>query len=286
MNVKNKSHFSKNYIFSFIQDFINTFVKKHFSQMNKLSAVIITFNEERNILHCLNSLHGIVDEIIVVDSFSFDKTEEICKNFGVSFIQSAWKGYSESKNFANSQANFDWILSLDADEVLSKDLQKSILEEKRIGFSANYEFNRLTNYCGKWIRHGGWYPDKKVRLFEKEFTSWAGEIHEELIFKQSKEIKFLKGDCLHYSYYSLSQHYNQAQKFTTIAAKDLVARGKKAPLYKLIFSPIVKFIRDYFLKLGFLDGKYGFIVARISAYATYLKYKKIRQFSKLKTTKI
>ncbi len=254
--------------------------------MNKLSAVIITFNEERNILRCINSLKEIVDEIIVVDSFSTDKTDEICKSFGVIFIQAEWRGYSESKNFANSQANFDWILSLDADEALSDELKKSILSEKKRGFSGNYEFNRLTNYCGKWIKHGGWYPDKKVRLFEKEFTSWTGEIHEELIFKQSQEIKFLKGNCLHYSYYSLEQHYNQAQKFTTIAAKDLVSKGKNAPLYKLIFSPLVKFIRDYFLKLGFLDGKYGFIVARISAYATYLKYKKIRQFSKLKTTKI
>lgn len=243
----------------------------------KLSVVVITFNEEKNIARCLDSVRDVADDIVVVDSFSTDRTPEICKQYNVNFIQRAWEGYSATKNFANSTAAYDWVLSLDADEALSHELKASILELKKGEKAATAEFNRLTNYCGSWIRHGGWYPDKKIRLFDRRITKWSGLIHEELAFSQPMEILHLKGDCLHYSYYTIDQHYRQADNFTTLVAKDFYAKGKKASALKMLISPVVKFIRDYFVKLGILDGTAGYTVAKISAYATYQKYKKLRK---------
>lgn len=243
--------------------------------MPQLSVVIITFNEEKNIERCLLSVQGIADDIVVLDSFSSDQTEAICKKYKVNFISREWEGYSPSKNFANAQAKHDWILSLDADEALSDELKGSILELKTKQEPGTAAFNRITNYCGSWIKHGGWYPDTKIRLFDRRITQWTGIIHEELSFSKQVNIQHLKGDCLHYSYYTIEQHYQQAEKFTTIAAKDLFEQNKKASVVKLYISPVVKFFRDYIFKLGFMDGAAGFTVARISASATYLKYKKL-----------
>ncbi len=244
--------------------------------MPQLSVVIITFNEEKNIGRCLASIQAIADDIVVVDSFSTDKTADICRQYQVNFIARQWEGYSGTKNFANVQAKFDWILSLDADEELSEELKISILEQKKLNQLSTCKFNRITNYCGSWIKHGGWYPDTKIRLFNRTITKWVGVIHEELSFSEPVHVIHLKGDCLHYSYYSIEQHYKQADDFTTIAAKDLYDRGKKSSFIKTYISPIIKFLRDYFIKLGFMDGTVGYTVARISAYATYLKYKKLK----------
>lgn len=229
---------------------------------------------------CLDSIQGIADDIVVVDSFSTDKTEEICKKYNVNFVQCKWEGYSATKNFANQLAQHDWILSLDADEALSVELKESIFKIKKEDTLVTADFNRLTNYCGHWIKHCGWYPDVKVRLFDRRITQWEGIIHEELKFSEIVSNIHLSGDCLHYSYYTIEQHYRQADKFTSIAARDLFAQGKKASVLKLIVSPVVKFIRDYIFNLGFLDGKEGFTICRISAYATFLKYKKLRNLYK------
>ena len=243
----------------------------------ELSVVIITFNEEKNIARCLDSVRDLADDIVVVDSFSADRTTDICRQYHVNLIQRQWEGYSATKNFANSAARYDWVLSLDADEALSDALKASILELKKGEKPVTGEFNRLTNYCGSWIRHGGWYPDKKIRLFDRRITRWNGLIHEELAFSQPVTVVHLEGDCLHYSYYTIDQHYRQADNFTTLAAKDLYEKGKKASLLKMLISPVIKFIRDYFMKLGILDGTAGYTVSKISAYATYQKYKKLRQ---------
>jgi glycosyltransferase involved in cell wall biosynthesis len=244
--------------------------------MPQLSVVIITFNEEKNIGRCIESVLSVADDIVVVDSFSADNTKAICNKYGVNFISRKWEGYSATKNFANAQAKYDWILSLDADEALSEDLKKSILAIKQSNELKPYKFNRLTNYCGSWIRHCGWYPDTKVRIFDRRKIQWEGSIHERLNIPSDDLASLLKGDCLHYSYYSIEQHYKQADHFSTLVAQDLYSKGKRAPLLKLFFSPIIKFIRDYIFKLGFLDGKAGFTVCRISSNATYLKYKKLR----------
>ena len=245
--------------------------------MPQLSVVIITFNEEKNIGRCLDSVKEIADDIVVVDSFSTDNTKGICEKQKVNFIQHKWEGYSASKNFANSQAKYDWILSLDADEALSEELKQSILEVKKDSELLTYKFNRLTNYCGKWIKHCGWYPDTKIRIFDRRITKWEGILHEKLVINSKQEPILLKGDCLHYSYHSLEQHYAQTEKFSTLAAQNMFEKGKKASVLKMVLSPIVKFIGDYVIKLGFLDGAAGFTICRISAKHSFLKYKKLRR---------
>ncbi len=265
------------YNYTKFSNFSTTFTPLNIKLMlTPISVVIITFNEERNIERCIEAVKSIADEVIVIDSFSTDRTKEICESLNVNFISHPWEGYSGSKNKGNSLAKYDWVLSLDADEALSEQLIQSILEWKQNKVNQPAKFNRLTNYCGKWVKNGGWYPDAKIRIFDRTSTCWTGDIHETLKFNEETEIFHLFGDCLHYSYYTVEQHYNQTEKFTSIQSRDLFLQGKKSPLYKLIFSPMVKFIRDYFFKFGFLDGKVGFTIARISAYATYLKYKKMR----------
>jgi len=244
-----------------------------------LSVVIITFNEGHHIAQCLKAAQAVSDEIVVIDSGSTDNTVEVCKVYGARVITNPWCGYSEQKNFGNAQASFDWILSLDADEVLNDTLIQSIQKWKDHPQAAS--FKRMTNYCGTFIKHGGWYPDVKVRLFNRQETQWLGTIHEVLRGLSKENTFLLEGDCLHYSYYSVDQHYAQAEKFTTIQAADLFQHGKKSPWYKRVFSPIAKFVVDYFFRFGFLDGKAGFTVARISAYATHLKYKKIHEHIRL-----
>jgi len=249
--------------------------------MPQLSVVIITFNEERNIARCLKSIKEVADEIIVVDSFSTDKTSEICQDFSAKFIQRKWTDYSSAKNFGNSIATYDYILSIDADEALSDELKKNILELKTSDhlFDA-YRFNRLANYCGRWVYHCGWYPDTKLRLWNHHRGLWEGEIHEEVKMKSGTKTGFIKGNLLHYSYYNREQHINQVNNYTDISANELFKMGKNASIFKLLFSPVFKFIRGYLLKLGFLDGHTGFVICRISAHAAFLKYAKLRQLHK------
>ncbi len=244
---------------------------------NKLSVVIITFNEEKNIGRCIDSVLDVADDIVVMDSFSTDRTEEICRSKGVRFFQNKWEGYSEQKNYANSLAAHDWIFSLDADEALSDELQKSILEAKRSPYRPINRICRMTNYCGKWIHHSGWYPDVKVRFFDRRQNHWEGLIHERLNVGEESIIPVFKGDCHHYSYYTIEGHWKQAKHFSALVARDLFKRNKKPYLLKQIFSPVFKFIRMYLFRLGFLDGSAGFMIARISAYAVYYKYATLRQ---------
>ncbi|MCH8317965.1 MAG: glycosyltransferase family 2 protein [Bacteroidetes bacterium] len=243
--------------------------------MKKISAVIITYNEERNIGRCLDSLEGIADDIVVVDSFSTDKTGKICKAKGVRFVQNKFEGHIEQKNYAITQAQYPHILSLDADEALSEKLKKSILEVKAGWQYDGYYINRLTNYCGKWIRHCGWYPDRKLRLWDSAKGKWGGiNPHDKFEMAAGSVTSNLKGDLLHYSFYSIKDHITQVNKFTDISSDALLKKGLKSSLFKIIFNPIVKFTRDYFFKLGFLDGFYGLVICTISAHAKFLKYVK------------
>jgi glycosyltransferase involved in cell wall biosynthesis len=246
--------------------------------MLPISVVIISFNEEKNIERCLKSVIGVADEIVVVDSFSKDKTKEICLSFGVKFVEHAFEGHIQQKNWAITQASHTWVLSLDADEALDDELKKSILEAKKSGDKDGYYMNRLTNYCGHWVRFCGWYPDRKLRLWNSTKGKWTGiNPHDKYqMFNGDSVTGWLKGNILHYSYYSIDDHYKQVEYFTTIASKAYFANGKKAPVYNLIINPLAKFIDHFFLKLGFLDGISGYRISRISAYATFLKYKKLR----------
>lgn len=246
-----------------------------------LSAVIITFNEERNIERCLTSLQGVADEIIVVDSFSKDQTEEICKRFNVTFIQHPFEGHIQQKNYAIDAASNNWILSLDADEALTEELKSSILEIKNEPEFNGYSMNRLTNYCGHWVKYCGWYPDTKVRLVNREFARWTGiNPHDRLDMLENETFGHLKGDILHYSYYSQADHLKQIDYFGNIAAKELFERGGKSNWLLIISKVIAQFIKSYFLKLGILDGSTGFTISRLSAYATYQKYLKLLNLQK------
>ena len=242
----------------------------------ELSAVIITRNEERNIGRCLASLKGIADDVIVLDSFSTDRTEAIVKEHGARFLQHAFDGHIEQKNRAITHAKYPWVLSLDADEELDERLAGAIKQAMNAPTADGYTVNRLTNYCGGWIRHGGWYPDTKLRLWDSRKGRWTGDNpHDRYELGPGGRVVHLKGDILHYSYNSIDDHYKQVEYFTTIAAKAYFDRGTGAPLVKRLFSPVAKFIGDYLFRLGFLDGTRGFTIARISAYATWLKYQKL-----------
>ena len=246
--------------------------------MVNLSVVIITFNEEKNIERCLRSVKSVADEIVVLDSFSTDQTPAICLEYGVKFFQHTFDGHIQQKNRAIGFATYPNVLSLDADEALDEKLCDAILKAKNDFRCEGYYMNRLTNYCGHWVKHCGWYPDKKLRLFDSSKGHWAGiNPHDKYeLLAGDKNTGHLEGNILHYSYYSIQEHYKQVEYFTTISANAYFNAGKKAPLFKLFVNPIAKFLDHFVLKLGFLDGKAGYLISTISAYATYLKYKKLR----------
>ena len=248
-----------------------------------ISAVIITLNEERNIERCLRSLSGVVDEIVVIDSFSKDKTEEICRAYHARFIQQSFLGHIQQKNFAIDQASCEWILSLDADEALSEDLRNSILHVKSTATFDGYRMNRLTNYCGHWVKHCGWYPDTKLRLVKKNNARWKGvNPHDILEMNANEETGWLSGDLLHYSYYTKEDHLRQIEYFGDIAARELYQRGGKSSWVKIILKTIAQFIKSFVIKRGFLDGKTGFVISRLSAFATFRKYIKLKNLYEAK----
>lgn len=253
----------------------------------KLSVVIITLNEEKNIERCLNSVEGVADEIVVVDSFSNDKTEELCKKYNAKFIKHKFEGHIQQKNYAVTQATYKHVLSLDADEALSPILKKSILEVKSNWTHDGYYFNRLFNYCGKWIHHTCWYPDRQMRLWNSEMGEWKGtNPHDKYVLKTGASKKFLQGDLLHYNYYEIREHILQINKYSDISSKELLKKGKKTNIPFIIIRVIFRFIRDYFIKLGFLDGWHGFVICVNAAFGNYLKYIKLYELQKNNIEKI
>ncbi len=244
--------------------------------MNKVSAVIITKNEERNLARCLQSLQGVADELLIIDSFSDDRTCSIAEEYGARVIQKEWTGYGPTKNFGNENAQFDYILSLDADEALSEELSTAIISEKEALTRPAYSMNRLLNYCGSWIRHGGYYPDRKTRLFDRRIFKWSDDpVHETLLPDTKvmrKEIKALNGDLYHYSYHSVSDHVERINRYSSLAAKSLVSR--KALRLHMLCNPLWRFFSSYVLKAAFLDGHAAYLLCRIQAFEVYLKYAK------------
>ena len=245
----------------------------------KLSGVIITYNEARNIGRCLASLQAVCDEILVLDSFSTDATAQICASFGVRFEQNPFEGHIQQKNEALRRASHPWVLSLDADEALTPELQAAILEVKaQSPQKGGFKMNRLTNYCGKWIHHSGWYPDTKLRLASKADVIWGGiNPHDQLLPKEDLQVGHLKGDLLHYSYYTKADHFKQIDYFSKIAANELFERKVRCSLVKLYLKVLAQFLKSYLVKKGFLDGKAGWFIALRSAYATQQKYTRLRQ---------
>ncbi|GAA3618709.1 glycosyltransferase family 2 protein [Flavivirga jejuensis] len=251
--------------------------------MIKLSGVIITYNEEEHLEKCLKSLVGVVDEIVVVDSFSTDKTQKICEAYNVVFIQNKFEGYIEQKNYALSRAKHDYILSLDGDEALSDTLKQSILKTKENWAFDGYYCNRLNNYCGQWIKHSDWYPDRKLRLFKKGNGEWKGiNPHDRYTLKKGLKAGKLKGDLLHWIYRDYSEHILKVENFSSIAAQAYFDLGKKSSLWKILFNPTWAFFKAYFLRLGFLDGLNGLVICVQTFNVTFLKYIKLYRLQKKK----
>ncbi len=247
----------------------------------KISAVILTKNEETNIERAIQSCLRVSEEILVIDSGSTDNTKAIALRFDtVRFIETDWKGFSETKNFGNSLAKGDYILSLDADEALDEVLQKQILSVKD-SLSEAYRFARLTNYCGKWIHHSGWRPDYQTRLFPRAESKWnMNLVHEKIILPANCQVKTLNGDILHYSYKSISEHLKKMDSYTSLSAQMLLEKDSSFLVTKAIIHSKYKFFRTYFLKLGILDGYYGFVISCFGAFVVFLKYIKAAQMKR------
>ena len=245
----------------------------------KITAIVITFNEEANIARALASLEW-ADEIIVVDSESRDRTTEIARQFTARIIVRPWPGYSAQKNFAAAEASHDWIFSLDADEVVSEALRREIesLKQAPAPAVAGFEMPRLTFYLGRWVRHSGWYPDHKLRLYDRRRARWVGDyVHEGVAVDGA--VARLAGDLLHFTVNDASEHHLRIDRYTRLAADADYAKGKRASLASIIFSPPLTFIRSYVLKLGFLDGLQGYAIARFAAHYAFLKNLKLWELS-------
>lgn len=245
---------------------------------NHLSVVIIAFNEQNNIGRCIDSVRKIADEIIVLDSFSTDNTVEIARSRGAIVRQERFRGYVEQKNRALQLSSFNYVLSLDADEALDQELVNSILAAKK-GFSVQaYKMNRCANYCGRFIQHGLWYPDRKIRLFDKRAACWGGtNPHDRIELAGKTPVKHLKGNILHYSYSSIEEHILQNNNFSTISARTMFEKGVRVNWLKMLASPLWAFINGYILRAGFLDGFYGLVIAVNSSHYTFLKYIKLHR---------
>jgi glycosyltransferase involved in cell wall biosynthesis len=244
----------------------------------KISATIITYNEERNIARAIESLRC-ADEILVLDSGSSDRTTEIAEKHGARIVDSPWPGYAKQKNLAAERAANDWILSIDADESLSEALEAEIWQLKKHGpdFDA-YTMPRLARYLGRWIHHSGWYPDRKVRLYDRRKASWVGAyVHESV--RVEGRVGHLESNLLHFTCESLSEHLKTMDRYTTLAAEQLLASKQNVTWGRLVLEPPWTFFRTYFLKLGFLDGVEGLAIANMAALYNFVKYAKARFMS-------
>ena len=244
--------------------------------MRKLSGVVICCNEEEKIDAALSSLQAVSDEIVVVDSFSSDGTEAICRRYTDRFLQRRWSGYRDQKRFATSQASFDWVLSLDADEVLSPELEAEVRlwkSGKEDGIDGYY-LCRKTFFLGRWIEHTTWYPDWQMRLFRRSAGQWeGGRVHES--FRVKGPTGRLSEDLHHYTYASLTEYLQQLERFTNLAAADYFDSGVRAGPVKLLLYPPLEFLRNYVLRRGFQDGVPGLAVSVLSAVSTFFKYLKL-----------
>jgi len=241
----------------------------------KISACITAGNEEDKIRRCIESLAW-CDEIVVVDSFSTDRTVDICREYTDRVYQHEWLGYIGQKNLIREMAQYPWVLFLDADEEVSPELRDKILAEfeKGPGPIMGYQFPRQVYYLGKWIRHGEWYPDIKLRLFRKDRGRSEGqEPHDHVVV--NGPVKTLKGHLRHYTYDDMRDHIETVNRFSTITAQEKSLQGRKFRWVDVIFRPPLRFIKAYFLRRGFMDGTPGFIIAIVSAFGVFVKYAKM-----------
>jgi len=242
--------------------------------MNRLSACLITLNEEHNLSRSLASLREIVDEIVIVDSGSTDGTESIARKHGAIFIKREFNGYAEQRNFAAARATNEWIFVLAADEEISSELQTALLSWKRRKPKANvYEMARRTWYLGKWIHHSGWYPDWQRRLYRRDTAKFTGLIHEALRFEGAPGR--LAGDLLHYTVRTFAEHKEKVEHYSTLAAQQLLENGKKRWRPAMWLATPWSFFQNFVLRGGFLDGYRGALISHMAARSVKLKYGKL-----------
>lgn len=255
--------------------------------MEKLSVVIITFNEEKNIARCIESVKAIADEIIVLDSFSSDLTPVIASRLGAKVRQEPFRGYIEQKNRAVELASHNYIMSIDADEVIDVELLDAIVVAKKTFTYGAYRMKRCTNHCGRFIRHGAWYPDRKIRLFDRRLAKWGGlNPHDRIVFKKPVAVKQLPGELLHYSFSTIEEHKAQNERFSTIVAESYYKAGKRTHLLKMMINPCWAFFYGFFIRRGFLNGRQGLVIANSQARYTFLKHKKLFQLQAAKRSDV
>ncbi len=245
-----------------------------------VSVYMLTFNNERTLDQALASVSGWADEIVVVDSHSADSTPEIAKKYATNFIQRPWPGFRDQYQFAAEQCRNDWVLFVDADEMVPPELLQEIDQELSTNIElpendriAGYQCHRRTWFLGRWIKHGGWLPDHEIRLYDKNRGDWRGGLHAKIEVEGTE--KYLRNVYLHYTYADLADQVRTINLYSTAAAQDMFEAGKKCILPHLLFRPLSRFIRDYFFKLGFLDGRTGFVIAVNTAFHVFLKYVKL-----------
>jgi glycosyltransferase involved in cell wall biosynthesis len=245
-----------------------------------ISVVIITYNEEKRLEAALKSVADIASEIVVVDRFSDDDTVKVAKKYTDLVFQRKWTNFADQKNFGNNNTSFPWILSLDADERVSPELREEILslKEGEPGCSA-FSMPRQAFYLGRWIRHGGWYPDRKTRLFQKDSARWEGEyVHESLVV--DGKVNLLKGSLHHFTYRNIRDHLERLNSFSGLGAQKLYARKKKCRWYHMGIFPFLNFLKSYFWRAGFLDGFAGFVIATLHGYSVFIRYAKLKEIWK------
>lgn len=256
--------------------------------MISLSVTVITLNEEGNIGRCLESVKNVADEIIVVDSFSSDRTMKIAREMGAKVFEREFDGYVQQKNYSQDKATFDYVLSLDADEALTPELINSILEVKRNWAYDGYHLNRISSYCGEFIGHGSWLNERRLRLYDKRKGHWIGQhahdanstIHEKISLDKNSRTKLLTGDLYHYRFNTISEQVRQADHFSDITAREAFKSGVRSNWFRILANPLWRFFKDYFLKHGFLGGKYGFAICLISSWEQALKYLKLYELQR------
>lgn len=240
--------------------------------MSKISVVIITKNEEKNIVNCLETVKW-ADEIIIVDSFSTDRTVEIAKKYTDKIFLRQFTNYSEQKNFGTKHASNIWILSIDADERVSSELKEEICQAISCGCSDGYWIPHLDYMFGKKIKHGGWYLQYHLRLYRKDKGKWIRTVHE--FVTVNGKVGYLKNPLLHFSHLTISNFIQKLDRYTTMETEDLFAQKKKTNIFNIICLPLIIFIYKYFCRLGFIDGIHGLFLAVSLAYYHFAKHTKL-----------
>ncbi|PJJ76762.1 (heptosyl)LPS beta-1,4-glucosyltransferase [Thermoflavifilum aggregans] len=241
--------------------------------MQSISAIVITYNAAAHLQACLQSLLPVASEVLVVDSFSTDQTAEIAQTLPIRFVRHAWQGYGHQKNWAMEQVQHDYVLFIDADEVLSPELQQSILDARQQGLSGCYMLQRLNRYFNRWIYHGLEYPDHKIRLFDRREAAWSTDpVHETVVFKTVVQTHLLNGYLLHYTYQDMHTLWLKIDRYAELGAEKLYQQGKKSSCWQWISHPFATFWKAYLLKAGWKEGTAGLLLAFLAAISVFLKY--------------